>query len=65
MKVVVFVMILAWQGGMAPPHEEKMDSLEECLKRVESSVKDFQAIENEHFNFVAGCRIESRKLDPV
>lgn len=66
MKTIVFVMILSAPGfGTLPPTTAPMASLEECYERVEKTTKAFAEIDNETFNFVAGCRIESRKLDPT
>lgn len=64
MKTIIFVMILAWPGGQFPPDEEKMESLEACYAKVEKMTKEFADID-ETFKFVAGCRVESKKLDPV
>ncbi len=64
MKTIVFVMILAFPGGSMPPYEEPMPDLATCLKKVETSVKDFEQAD-ETFRYVAGCRLESKKSDPA
>ncbi len=62
---VVFAMTLVIAGASPPPHQEKMESLDACLKKVEAVTKDFAQITDQTFTYAAGCVLHVRKADPA
>lgn len=64
MKTIIFVMLLVNAAGSRPPYEELMESLEVCQAKVAEVTKLFMEIDD-NFGFVAACRVQSIKSNPI
>ena len=65
MKVILLIMSLVTEtGDRLPPQITPMESMSECMARLEEMNAKFLAI-NETFTFAGSCVIKSSKANPA
>lgn len=61
-----FVMALSMPGFNPPPHREKVENLEACIKKIEQVATDFGKPDpGEKYLFTAACQMLVKPSDPA
>lgn len=64
-EVLFSIALVLADGRAMPPYQERVATIEECVQKVEKSVREFAEIKDQAFVFAAGCVLRMKPSDPA